>query len=87
MTDKEIESCYTALGKAFAERRDLTKRVEKLRQRLDSFQKAIEVLLENPYHEESNKTVDSYDCDPREDWHELKEGRSRLGELSKILSE
>ena len=87
MTDKEMESCYAALGKAFTERRNLTKRVEKLRQRLDSLQSAIEELLENPYHEDSNKVVDHYDRDPREDWHDLKKGLSRLGELNKILSE
>ena len=86
MTDEQIKDCYTALGRAFAERRDLVKKIEKLDRRLRSIGKAISVLVDNQVHEESNGVMDDYATDPREDWSELKQSLARLSELNKILA-
>ena len=85
MTDEQIKDCYTALGQAFAERRELMKKITELDLRLRSFEKAISVLMGNQFHEESNAVMDEYATDPREDWSELKQSHVRLIELNKFL--
>ncbi len=85
MTEAEINDCFTAIGRAFTERRELNKRIKELDQRIRSVNKAISTLVDNQFHEDSNKIIDSAN-DPLEDWAELKRSLARLSELDKILS-
>ena len=62
------------------------KKINELKCRLRSFEKAISVLMDNQFHEESNAVMDGYATDPREDWSELKQNLARLSELNKILA-
>ena len=62
------------------------KKIKELKHRLRSFEKAISVLMDNQFHEESNAVMDEYATDPREDWSELKQSLARLSELNKILA-
>ena len=86
MTDEEITECFTSLGKAFAERRDLQKQEKILNSRLRSFAHALLVLVDNPHHAESIDVVESY-LNPVDNWKELKNTYVRLSQLNKILTE
>ena len=85
MTNDQINDCFTALGRAFAERRNLEPKLENLRRQIASAGKALSTLASNPLHEESTKIVEG-DCEPAKDWMEYKQGLNRLSELNKILT-
>ena len=82
MTESEQHS---EIGKAFVERRHVLKRIDCLTHRLRDFGKAAVVLIDNPLHEDSIRTVENA-SDPREDWKSLQASLIRLDELNKILS-
>lgn len=86
MTEKEIEDCFSALGKAFAERRDLRPRVNKLKNNLRTIGAAAVYLADNPLHDESLSRLSSA-SDIREDAAELSLALSRLAELDKLLAD
>ena len=86
MTDEEITECFTSLGKAFAERRDLRKQEKLLNNRLRSFSQALLVLVDNPLHAESMKIVEN-GMDPISDWQTMKSAHGRLSQLDRILTE
>ena len=85
MTDGEINDCYSSIGRAFAERRDLEKKIHILEARLRAFSKAFEILIENPVHEESQKALEATPA-PIEDLETIHKDRQRHRELNRILS-
>ena len=85
MTSKEIDDCFASLGRAYAEKRDLVKKVETLERRLRNYGNALVTLVDNPVHEESLATIAEVD-NPIKDWKEFQEGTARLTQLNKILS-
>ena len=85
MTDQEIDECFASLGRAYAERRDLTKKVEDLERRLHAYGKALVTLVDNPVHTASLEDMEEV-SNPAQALKDLQEGRTRLDQLNKILS-
>ena len=90
MTDEEISSCFTALGKAFAERRDLRPERTRLHRRLAAWGLVFTQLAENPQHQE---TLDELEAaidegeNPLEVWKAFQKAEQRLAELDKLLAD
>lgn len=86
MNDAEINDCYTALGRAFAERRDLIRKVDDMEKRLKEFGWSWNTLMDNPAHEESQKRLADM-TDPVSEFQEWRAAVNRIAELNKVLSD
>ena len=86
MTDEQINDCYTSLGRAFAERRELQKRAGELKVELNRVADAIKTLTDNPLYEAGLKIMAEVD-DPREHLQEYLTAVRRLAQLDKILAD
>lgn len=86
MTDEQIDDCFTALGRAFAERRDLNKRAGELKIELNRVAEALKALVDNPLYESGLRVMAEAD-DPREIVKEYHAALSRLAQLDKILAD
>ena len=82
MTSEEMES---EIGRAFIERRELTKKIECLEHRLRTVGKAATELADNPLYAEAEAVMESA-SDVRQDFKDLKAALQRLRELNRILS-
>ena len=86
MTDEQINDCFTALGRAFAERRDLNKRTADLKAEIGRTAEALRMLATGSLSDHALRTLDEAN-DPRETVREYRAALLRLEELDKILAD